>query len=119
MISPSSYTSPDGSASGGTSTTASECAPQPYSTLTTRPSVPATSLPHTPNPARRDPANGSRNPQVPQGAGALRAIAVSGPPSPSYQRAAASSRPSRESTRSRPSPSSNATSSTSGSSEAT
>ena len=40
--------------------------------------------------AGSEPAIGTKNPQVPQGAGACLAIGVSGPPSPAYQRSAAS-----------------------------
>jgi len=88
---------------------ASECAPQPYSTLITRPSAGESPFVHTPKAARSDPATGTQNAQVPQCAGALRAIALRGPTSPAHHRSAASARPSRDSTRSRPRPSSKAT----------
>ena len=51
-------------------TAASECAPQPYSTLTTRPSAGESPLLHTPNAARSDPATGTQNAQVPVCGGA-------------------------------------------------
>ena len=75
------------------SATVSECAPQPYSTATTRPSALANSLAHTPKPACSEPASATKKPQVPQCAGACLAIALSGPKSEDCQRSAASSRP--------------------------
>jgi len=65
---------------------ASLCAPQPWSTETTRASSGAIAFAHTPKDARKDPAIGKKNPHVWQGFGALCAIAAVGPRSPAYQR---------------------------------
>src|SRR5690606_20293026 len=66
-------------------------------------------LAHTPKKDRSAPAIGTKKPHVAHGAGAFCATGEFGPESPSYQRWAAASRPSAESTRGRPSPSSHAT----------
>jgi hypothetical protein len=61
------------------SATVSEWAPQPYSTETTRPSAAAYSLAQAPKPARSEPPRATKNPQVPQCAGACLAIVLAGP----------------------------------------
>jgi hypothetical protein len=114
-INSSSYNGPGGSITG--SATVSECAPQPYSTATTRPSAAANSLAHTPKAACNEPPSATKNPQVPQCAGACLAIGLSGPKSLSCHRSAATSRPCRDSTCSRPRPNSKDTASTCGSPE--
>src|SRR5690349_15299010 len=107
--------SPVTSGSAG-STSTSEWAPQPWSRLTTRPSEGDQALAHTPKKERSAPAIGRKYPHVEHGSDAFSATSECGPLSPSYQRWAAASRPSADSTRLRPSPSSNsATSSTSSS----
>ena len=87
----------------------SEWAPQPWSNDTTRPSSLASPLAQTPNSSESGPAMRTRKPQVVQLSGAERASGASGPPSPSYHRCAASSRPSERSVRTRPRPRSWAT----------
>src|ERR1700739_2450155 len=72
---------------------ASECAPQPWSSETTRPSSGAYSLAHTPKTRPSGPASGTRKPHVTHGPGAARASGVPGPCSLEYHLIAASSRP--------------------------
>ena len=78
---------------GRASTSVSLCAPQPWSTLTTRPSDGDHSLPQTPKARRRPPASGRKKPQVEQGAVACTASSAVGPRSPRYQRSAAAVAP--------------------------
>src|SRR5665647_941120 len=90
------------------------CAPQPWSRLTTRPSEGDQALAHTPKKERSAPAIGTKKPHDEQGSGDCSATGDLGPWSPSYQRCAATSRPSADRTRLRPNPSSHsATASTS------
>src|SRR5271165_5819998 len=84
--------------------TASECAPQPWSSETTRPSSGANSLAQAPKTRPSGPANGVRKPQVTHGPGAARASGVPGPCSLEYHRAAVRSRPIADSTRDLPGP---------------
>ena len=90
---------PNSSSSGGAgggddgTTIASECAPHPWSTATTRPSSGAYSLAQTPNACRSAPASCTKNPHVAHAAGAARAIGASGPGSPEYHRSTAATRP--------------------------
>src|ERR1700758_4924918 len=72
---------------------ASECAPQPWSSETTRPSSGAYSLAHTPKTRPSGPARGARKPHVTHGPGAARANGVPGPCSLEYHLTAAVSRP--------------------------
>src|SRR5258708_14659914 len=81
---------------------ASECAPQPWSSDTTRPSSGANSFAQTPNTRPSGPASGVRKPQVTQGPGADRASGVPGPCSLEYHRTAVRSRPIADSTLARP-----------------
>src|SRR6476469_8574555 len=101
--------------SAGSAST-SEWTPQPWSRLTTRPSEGDQALAHTPKKDRRAPAIGRKYPQEEQGEEAFSATSACGPFSPSYQRWAAASRPSADSTRLRPSPSSYVASSSTSSS---
>src|SRR5580704_12427612 len=86
----------------GRADTASECAPQPWSSETTRPSSGANSFAQTPKTRPSGPASGVRNPHVMHGPGAARASGVLGPCSLEYQRAAVVSRPMADRTRDRP-----------------
>src|SRR5580698_8281685 len=86
----------------GSAVTASECAPQPWSRETTRPSSGAYSFAHTPNTRPSGPDSDVRNPQVTHGPGAARASGVPGPCSLEYQRRAVVSRPMADSTRALP-----------------
>ena len=105
-----------GQSVGGASASVSECAPQPWSTLTTVPSSGDHSLAQTPNTVPSEPCSGTRNPQLPHAAADASEPALVGPCEPRYQRSAASSRPCGDSTRTRASASSSiATSSSSGS----
>src|SRR5215469_5825898 len=72
---------------------ASECAPQPWSSETTRPSSGAYSLAHTPKTRPSGPESGTRKPQVTHGPGAARASGVPGPCSLEYHLIAVVSRP--------------------------
>src|SRR5215472_16725053 len=72
---------------------ASECAPQPWSSETTRPSSGAYSLAHTPKTRPSGPASGTRKPHVTHGPGAARASGVPGPCSLEYHLTAVLSRP--------------------------
>src|SRR3954451_14353191 len=67
-------------------TTASEWAPQPWSTETTCPSSGASSWAQAPKACRSAPASGTKKPQDAHDDGAARAIGASGPRSPAYQR---------------------------------
>src|ERR1700733_4628756 len=77
---------------------ASECAPQPWSSDTTRPSSGANSFAQTPNPRPSGPSRRTRKPQVIHGPGAACARGLRGPCSPEYQRSAVSSRPMADNT---------------------
>ena len=104
------------SRSAAASTSVSECAPQPWSTLTTLPSSGDHSLAQTPKTVPSEPCSGTRNPQLPHAAADASDPALVGPCGPRYQRSAASSRPCGDSTRTRARASSSiATSSSSGS----
>src|SRR5271166_1696370 len=72
---------------------ASECAPQPWSSDTTRPSSGANSFAQTPNTRPSGPARGVMKPHVTHGPGAARASGVPGPCSLEYHLAAVRSRP--------------------------
>ena len=105
-----------GQSVGGASASVSECAPQPWSRLTTVPSSGDHSLAQTPKTVPSEPCSGTRNPQLPHAAAEASEPALVGPCGPRYQRSAASSRPCGESTRTRARASSSiATSSSSGS----
>ncbi len=107
-----------GQSLGCGSTSVSECAPQPWSRLTTRPSSGDHSLAQTPNSWPSEPCSGMRNAQVVQAAAADTAPAAVGPCEPRYQRSAVSASPWGDSTRVRArARSSIATSSASGSPE--
>src|ERR1700729_1619186 len=77
---------------------ASECAPQPWSSDTTRPSSGANSFAQTPNTRPSGPSRRTRKPQVIHGPGAACARGLRGPCSPEYQRSAVSSRPMADNT---------------------
>ena len=105
-----------GQSVGGASASVSEWAPQPWSTLTTTPSSGDHWFAQTPKTVPSDPCSGTRNPQLPHAAADASDPALVGPCGPRYQRSAASSRPSGDSTRTRARASSSiATSSSSGS----
>src|ERR1700689_1634141 len=84
------------------SAAASECAPQPWSADTTRPSSGAYAFAQAPKTSPSSPLNGTKKPQLRQCAGAACASGDRGPCSLAYQREAAPSRPIAESTRDRP-----------------
>jgi hypothetical protein len=65
---------------------ASECAPHPWSTETTRASSGEIAFAHTPNDERSEPAIGKKNAHEEHGFGAACAIGDCGPRSLSYQR---------------------------------
>src|SRR5690625_4220412 len=93
-----------GAGVGRRSVSVSEGAPHPWSIETTLPSEGDHSLVQAPNTPRSEPAKGVKNPQEPQARLAAIAWGERGPCSPSYQRWAASVRPSGERTRGRPRP---------------
>src|ERR1700749_3786191 len=81
---------------------ASECAPQPWSADTTRPSSGAYAFAQAPKKRPSSPLSGRKKPQLAQCAGAACAMGDRGPCSLVYQRSDAPSRPMADSTRDRP-----------------
>src|SRR5437899_1287780 len=81
---------------------ASECAPQPWSDDTTRPSSGAYAFAQAPKKRPSSPLSETKKPQLAQCAGAACAMGDRGPCSPVYQRSDANSRPMADSTRDRP-----------------
>src|SRR5215468_7843461 len=80
----------------------SECAPQPWSDDTTRPSSGAYAFAQAPKKRPSSPLSGTKKPQLTQCAGAACANGDRGPCSLVYQRCDAPSRPIADGTRDRP-----------------